>query len=113
MSSLGIPHETNLELAQGLLVIDVAITSHKLALMLSPDTQFCSNVSTQPLGSTMLEWRLLAMQGWQVSLVSTRSYLHRGHFALLPMLDHTTLSEANSILSVTCFPLDSSLVQDT
>ena len=53
------------------------------------------------------------MQGWQVSLASTRSYLHRGQFVLLPMLDHTTLSEANSILSVICFPLDFSLVQDT
>lgn len=66
LSDLGIAHTSSLPLVEGLLSVDIAIPAGKTALMLPPASHFCVNMATQPLGSTTLEWRLLASQEWKV-----------------------------------------------
>ena len=54
-------------LNEGLLRIDVAIPGNKIALTLETSDGYACNAPKQPLGSTVLEWRLLSCREWQVT----------------------------------------------
>ena len=58
-------------LNEGLLRIDIAIPGNKIALTLETSDGYACNAPKQPLGSTVLEWRLLSCREWQV--ISTPS----------------------------------------
>lgn len=68
LSSIGVQHTVRATIDQGLLAIDVALPAHQIAVQVDGPNAYCSNEPFRPLGGTLLTWRLLRAQSWQVSL---------------------------------------------
>ena len=55
-------------ISDGLIQIDVALPTSKVAFSLDDRDCFSSNIPGQALGTKVLEWHLLSLMQWQASL---------------------------------------------
>lgn len=69
LMELGLSPVEGLLLNEGLVRLDVALPSNKIAFIFEDEVSFCSNAPEQRLGSTVMDWSLLYHLQWQVWLL--------------------------------------------
>ena len=83
---MGIPHTANALIEGGLLTVEVAIARpphhQPTALLVEGPGAFSCNVPHQPLGTTLLRWRMLLTCNWRVSRMSSLTRLCWGRTTL-------------------------------
>ena len=84
LRDLGLESVEAFTLEQGLLRADVALPASKIAFAIDGEESFCVNQPKQPLGSTILNWRLLAARGWKVTSTKMQHYLLQLHLTGSP-----------------------------
>ena len=71
---MGVPHTANALIEGGLLMVEVALARQPhhqpTALLIEGPGSFSCNVPHQPLGTTLLRWRMLLTCNWRVSRMS-------------------------------------------
>ena len=93
LGELGLESMAAFALEEGLLRADVALPASQIAIAIDGEEGFCVNQPKQPLGSTILNWRLLAARGWKVN---TTRVQHSPFFASVPARLSATGDSAGS-----------------
>ena len=75
LGELGLESVAAFALEEGLLRADVALPASQIAIAIDGEESFCVNQPKQPLGSTILNWRLLATRGWKVNCTRVQHHL--------------------------------------
>lgn len=92
---MGIPHTANALIEGGLLTVEVAIARpphhQPTALLVEGPGAFSCNVPHQPLGTTLLRWRMLLTCNWRVSAMSKLTRLFPGWTTTVSSLPHRRL----------------------
>ncbi|KAL4859186.1 putative aldo-keto reductase 2 [Chlorella vulgaris] len=66
VTALGIDHDIERRIEDGLMSVDIALRSEQVAVEVDGSAHFTQNEPFVPLGRTLWRWRLLASRGWKV-----------------------------------------------
>ena len=92
---MGVPHTASALIEGGLLTVEIALARQPhhqpTALLVEGPGAFSCNVPHQPLGTTLLRWRMLLTCNWRVSAMCKPARLS------MVWKYHCTLSSAGSV----------------